>query len=104
MTLLDVLLFTGLAVGTSTTWGYLFGRRAGLRARVNTCSCGHGYGTHDEGKNCTGQVRRAYYYDNGSRNGKQWVACPCLRHDGPLPSAVLEEMVRDWTKPKDPGA
>lgn len=103
MTLFDILLIA-LAVATSTTWGFLFGRKSGLRARVSTCSCGHGYGTHEDGRSCQADVRRPHYMKSGSRNGKHWVQCPCLRHDGPLPSVALEEMVRDWTNPKDPNA
>jgi hypothetical protein len=103
MTLFDILLIA-VWVATSTTWGYMFGRRAGVRARPNTCSCGHGYGSHKDGRRCWAENRRAHYTRHGDRNGNEWARCPCLRHDGPLPSVVLEEMVRDWTTPKESGA
>lgn len=44
------------------------------------CSCGHGYGTHEDGRRCQGKepARRNYtdYLD----------ACQCRRYDGPDPA------------------
>jgi hypothetical protein len=100
MTFFDIALIV-LGVSTSSVWMYMFGRRAGLRARPITCSCGHGYGTHKEGRRCNGQSVRPHYWRDGTRNGNEWTTCPCMRYDGPVPSVVLDEIVRGWTDPKD---
>jgi hypothetical protein len=55
------------------------------------CSCDHGYGTHENGGQCHAQVERPHYWGNGSRNGYEWVPCPCLSYDGPEP------LPRVWT-------
>ena len=60
MTLFEFTL-VAVAVLTSTAWGYLIGRAKGrtkglveghddgLRAGATLCSCGHGFGTHQDG-------------------------------------------------------
>lgn len=43
------------------------------------CSCGHGYGTHEDGRRCFGR-------DEKRRNGVVHLdECPCRRYDGPDP-------------------
>jgi hypothetical protein len=50
------------------------------------CACGHNFGSHRDGASCAAETERAHYLRGGSRNGKEWVACPCLRYDGPDPA------------------
>lgn len=57
------------------------------------CSCGDGYGTHEENGPCRGQMKRASGWDSdGYEIRWEWVQCPCLRYDGPDPLVV--EMMR----------
>lgn len=86
---------TLVAGGVLLAGGWLAGRR-GRRPSTpkptgTVCSCGHGYGSHEAGGMCSAQVERVHYYLNGSRNGYEWVACPCLTYDGPEP------LPRVWT-------
>lgn len=86
---------TLVAGGVLLAGGWL----AGCRGRKSStpkptgtvCSCSHGYGSHEAGGMCSAQVERVHYYLNGSRNGYEWVACPCLTYDGPEP------LPRVWT-------
>ncbi len=55
------------------------------------CSCGHGYGTHNGGRDCKAKVERPHYWSTGERYGYEWVPCPCLSYDGPEP------LPRVWT-------
>jgi hypothetical protein len=46
------------------------------------CSCVHGYGIHEDGKACGGQIQRTR---SGNLPGFEWVPCPCKVYDGPEP-------------------
>lgn len=63
--------------------------------RSRICSCGHGYGTHRDGRSCQGSTEVTNYWSNGSRNGKKWAKCPCTLFDGTPPIDVL-----GWTPPQ----
>lgn len=57
------------------------------------CSCGHGYGIHDEGKSCGAEVKRAATWNYYAQiTGYEWVPCPCQSYDGPEP------LPRVWTE------
>jgi hypothetical protein len=76
--------------------GWVTGRQTrrtqtSVTPEVAVCSCTHGYGIHEEGKKCAAQIERPHYWSNGSRNGHEWVPCPCLSYDGPEP------LPRVWT-------
>ena len=76
----------GVAIGRLTK------RRSQTVAPAHSlCSCSHGYGSHEDGGLCQAQVERPHYYISGSRNGYEWVACPCRSYDGP------ESLPRVWT-------
>lgn len=80
-----------------TTLGFMLGKRMGFDAGVRAerrrvppppraiCPCGHSIGEHKELKSCQAQVRRPFYYATGSRNGHEWITCPCTRYYGPKP-------------------
>lgn len=59
-----------------------------IAADPRKCSCGHGYGAH-AAKGCQADYRRPHYMHSGTRNGHEWVKCPCLRFDGTPPIDVL---------------
>lgn len=60
------------------------------------CSCGHGYGSHRDGKACQAdQQRAAKWSKDGFETGYEWVRCPCLAYDGPEPMP----RIADWTPP-----
>lgn len=62
------------------------GRKRDAAPRALVCSCGHGYGAHKDGTGtCKADVRREHYESWGTRRGWEWVACACLRYDGPEP-------------------
>lgn len=65
--------------------GWLVGRRGRPKLVGAVCSCGHGYGIHEDGKKCVAAVERPHYYSNGTRNGYEWAQCACLCYDGPEP-------------------
>lgn len=83
------LLIGGALVGS----GWFVGR-ASRRSKsvssvaLNECSCGHGYGTHEDGRNCRTDVRRVR---DGCTSTYEWVPCRCLTYDGPEP------LPRVWT-------
>jgi hypothetical protein len=56
------------------------------------CTCGHGYGTHDNGKACQAQVKRPNEWNRSSSIelpiGWEHVPCPCVRYDGPSPHVL----------------
>jgi hypothetical protein len=89
-TTMTMLVGAGLAVVPG--WiGWVLGRASGRRgvptapASTLVCSCGHGYGTHEDERRCHG-------VDAGRRNGVQVLdPCPCRRYDGPEP------LPRAWT-------
>lgn len=82
------------AVATSVGWisGMLLGHRL-RRSRVapppqdsRLCGCGHHYALHSvEDAECFQEVRREHYYDNGARNGWEYVQCECRRYTGEVP-------------------
>jgi hypothetical protein len=55
------------------------------------CQCTHLYTSHRAG-GCRQQYRREFYYDNGDRNGWEWMDCPCHGYLGPNP-----EMLGLWS-------
>ena len=79
-------LVVGAALAIVPGWvGWLLGRASGRRERrsagapTTVCSCGHGYGTHEDEKRCHGA-------DPHRRNGVAVLdPCPCRRYDGPEP-------------------
>jgi hypothetical protein len=65
--------------------GYVLGRRRGPKPPEPLrpiCSCEHGYGTHDGGKQCGAQVLTEY---NAMRD-ERLLPCPCRCYDGPDPA------------------
>lgn len=93
---LSLLLGAALATGPAAL-AWFAGRASGLRAaRPATgstllCSCGHGYGTHEDEQRCHG-------VDRHKRNGVAGLdPCPCRRYDGPEP------LPRAWTPFELPG-
>jgi hypothetical protein len=82
----SVTLVVGAALAIVPGWvGWLIGRASGRRtarpAVTSTlvCSCGHGYGTHEDEKRCHG-------VDARRRNGMVVMdPCPCRQYDGPEP-------------------
>ena len=59
------------------------------------CTCGHGYGSHEGGKNCDAQIKRPSRWLHGAIVHYEWVTCPCHEYDGPEPlprSFVLPEL------------
>jgi hypothetical protein len=51
-----------------------------------TCGCGHSLALHDRQEGIrNGEVRREHYWDDGSRNGYEWVECTCRQYTGELP-------------------
>ncbi|MGI5129128.1 hypothetical protein ACQEVB_20150 [Pseudonocardia sp. CA-107938] len=90
ITALTLLVGAGIAAAAGT-FGWLAGRRAG-RAEAQRalpagtmCSCGHGYGMHEDEHACHGRNR-------AKRNGIHHLdPCPCRRYDGPEP------LPRVWT-------
>jgi hypothetical protein len=81
-----VTLLVGAALAAVPGWlGWALGRASGRRSTrsvpVSTllCSCGHGYGTHEDELRCHG-------VDARRRNGVHVLdPCPCRRYDGPEP-------------------
>lgn len=68
---------------------FLLGLGIGRRAKkpepnAAICPCKHTIGEHENltGR-CQSQIKRPHYYVNGSRNGHEWVKCPCLHYAGP---------------------
>jgi hypothetical protein len=94
-------LLVGAGLVVVSGWvGWLAGRVSGRnQARRRTgpaseliCSCGHGFGTHEDERRCHG-------VDPAKRNGLHSLdACPCRRYDGPEP------LPRAWTPMELPGA
>ena len=91
----------GAALAVIPAWvGWAIGRASGRTQgarRLETapgliCSCGHGYGTHEDKQRCHG-------VDTRRRNGVQELdPCPCRRYDGPEP------LPRAWTPIELPAA
>jgi hypothetical protein len=86
MDITAVTLLVGAGLVVVPGWvGWLLGRAAGRRsappaaASALLCSCGHGYGSHEDGRRCHGADARR-------RNGVQVLdPCPCRGYDGPEP-------------------
>ena len=91
ITTFGILVVAGLVI--VATWaGWRLGRRqarpGGPTSQI-VCSCGHGYGTHDNAQRCHGS-------DTRRRNGLHVVdPCPCRLYDGPEP------LPRVWTAALD---
>jgi hypothetical protein len=87
-----VTMLVGAGLVVVPTWiGWVLGRASGRRsarpvpASTMLCSCGHGYGTHEDERRCHG-------VDARRRNGVQALdPCPCRHYDGPEP------LPRAWT-------
>ena len=76
--------------------GRISGRNQAARRQGPTseliCSCGHGYGMHEDEKRCHG-------VDPSKRNGVHTLdPCPCRLYDGPEP------LPRAWTPVQLPNA
>lgn len=86
------------------TSGLTIGLRSGEQKsksapQLNTCSCGHGYGTHVGEKRCAGEIKRAWQWSrDGNEINWEYVKCPCLRYDGPEPLSS----VMTWAPPSIP--
>lgn len=81
-------LINALTVGGIFTAGAVFGRVT-RRPKppapdLPVCSCGHGYGTH-ENIGCADTVKRKRWNSLGDPAGFEWVQCPCRVYDGPEP-------------------
>ena len=78
-------------------------RTPGASGRVPSadCSCGHGYGTHEGGYRCHGEIQRDRFCPDGEWAGDwvgyDWVPCPCRLYDGPPPLPKLDDM---WAIPQ----
>jgi hypothetical protein len=87
-----VLMLVGAAIAVvAGCLGFVAGRRSGRASAQNAlptgnvCSCGHGYGTHENELSCRASIPR-------KRNGMHRLdPCPCRRYDGPEP------LPRVWT-------
>lgn len=75
----------GAAIGSAigSTIGSLVRRSKKPGSVANVCSCIHGYGIHEDGKACKGQIERDHPDYLGG--GREWVPCPCTLYDGPEP-------------------
>lgn len=50
------------------------------------CSCGHGYGQHENAGRCGAEAQRACDWTyGGSPMAWEYVRCACLSYDGPEP-------------------
>lgn len=90
----------GIAIGGGLVIaGWLMGRVGRKRGKSSDstpallCSCEHGYGVHQSGGTCHGDVKRPKYNIVGSWVGNEYAACPCQSYDGPEP------LPRVWTDP-----
>lgn len=55
-----------------------------------TCGCDHDYAVHDvETGRCNAEILREHYQNHGTRNGWEWVKCPCKNYSGPKPIDTL---------------
>lgn len=88
------------AGGALLTSGWLAGRlrhRPPRRLDPQVCGCGHHLATHDlERGGCLEDVRRDHYWDNGSRNGYEWVRCGCVRYTGEVPLDLSQLGLPGW--------
>lgn len=79
-------LLSMLADGGFVALGVIIGRYVKHRGSGHDapthslCSCGHGYGSHLDGKECGAEIRRPVPI-----YGYEWVPCPCRTYDGPEP-------------------
>ena len=86
-----------LAFLAGTATGRAVERRTSTRSPALRCSCGHGYGAHEAGRQCNTQIKRPAQWDRyGSAQGFEWVRCPCSEYDGPEP------LPRAWIPPPLP--
>ena len=76
-------------------------RKAGEPVKL-TCTCTHGYGSHEGGNRCRADIKRPNRWGvsdghSGSDNeiGWEYVPCPCRSYDGPEP---LIDVLR-WQPP-----
>lgn len=76
-----------VVVGLALLLGVGIGRRMRVRPPkplTAMCTCGHGFGQHEDGHQCHAQVQRASKWSNyGEERAWTWVDCPCVRYDGP---------------------
>jgi hypothetical protein len=80
----------GMVVGVAILVGGWLAGRLSRRQKVGReptllCSCGYGYGAHENQGKCQAQIERPHYRASGHRVGYEWVWCPCLAYDGPEP-------------------
>ncbi|MGH7743271.1 MAG: hypothetical protein ACREQ5_00415 [Candidatus Dormibacteria bacterium] len=81
---------TILAAGGVATVAYVAGRigrpvKAPKQPKLE-CSCGHGYGLHEENGACRGAFHRAAKWDSGGLpTYYEYAQCACRLYDGPEP-------------------
>ena len=88
--------FSMLIGGGLVAVGWGIGRLTSRRASTPQvpmhplCSCGHGYGSHEDGRICQAEIHRPRPGVLGG--GHEWAPCPCRSYDGPEP------LPRVWTE------
>lgn len=89
------------APGVMALVGFAVGALIGRHSRPRPpeplrpiCSCGHGYGAHEDGRECKSEGRKAdHWTEYGHADHWTAVPCQCLRYDGPNPAIFgLEEL------------
>lgn len=77
--------------------GYPLGRRD-RNARKEpepVCGCGHHLATHDpETLKCSAAVSVSQYRAGGDWIGEDWKSCACRKYVGPMPTDMLETLLR----------
>jgi len=80
-----ITLVAGAGILTAgTLLGRIRRRTTAAPSPVPTCGCGHPMALHDrDSDECFADEQRPHYSKSGSRNGFEWVQCPCRRYLGP---------------------
>lgn len=76
-----------VVVGLALLLGVGIGRRMRVKPPEPlraVCTCSHGFGQHEDGGKCQGEVKRADKWDEDT-NPRHWeyAPCRCTRYDGP---------------------
>jgi hypothetical protein len=77
----------GSAIGSAIGSSMRRPKKPGSVAAV--CSCSHGFGIHEDGKVCHGQIQQIKA-DTEYGCDYVWMSCPCTVYDG------LEPLPRVW--------
>jgi hypothetical protein len=72
-------------------------RRVGPKPVELRCICKHLFTSHGLNAGCKEQFERDHYSPAGTRNGYEWVRCPCIGYLGPDPLILGY----DYPKPKE---